>query len=89
MFEGVVKDVFLGSAVWMPEWGYWSAFFIVSLASLAAARRLDRGFGAGGSSSSGISARLPAPSTTTSSLVPCSGTAAPPPEPLSVQVPLD
>ena len=85
MFEGVVKDVFLRSAAWMPEWGYWSLFFAVSLASLAAARRLDRG-SAGGSS--GISTRLPPPSATTSSLVPRSGPPAPPPEPLSVQVPL-
>ena len=85
MFEGVVKDVFLLSAVGMPEWGYWSLFFAVSLASLAAARRLDRG-SAGGNSS--ISARLPPPSATTSSLVPRSGPPAAPAEPLSVQVPL-
>ncbi|MBK7772726.1 MAG: hypothetical protein IPL19_02985 [Sandaracinaceae bacterium] len=69
----------------MPEWGYWSFFFVVSLASLAAARRLDRGSTPG---SGGISTRLPPPSATTSSLVPRSGPTAPPAEPLSVQVPL-
>lgn len=74
----------------MPDWGYWSLFFIVSLASLAAARRLDRGFGGAGSSSSGgLPTRAAAASGTTSSLVPHSMPATPRPEPLSVQVPLD
>lgn len=73
----------------MPEWGYWSLFFIVSLASLAAARRLDRGFGGGTASGSGVGLPVSAPSATTSSLAPNSTPATPRPEPLSVQVPLD
>mgnify|MGYP000867984819 FL=1 len=74
----------------MPEWGYWSLFFVVSLASLAAARLLDRGFGGGDSSSQGgVPPRPPTPSATPSSLVPRSVSATPRPEPLSVQVPLD
>ena len=65
-------------------------FFVVSLTSLAAARRLDRGFGGAGSSSSGgLPTRSPIPSTTTSSLVPHSLPATPRPDPLSGQVPLD
>jgi hypothetical protein len=90
VFEGIVKDAFLMFAECMPEWGYWSLFFIVSLASLAAARGLDRGFGGGSSSSGGgVQARTHAPSSTPSSLVPHSVSATPRPEPLSVQVPLD